>query len=30
LDAGTLTIEVIRVIVDGQVIESDGKTENGH
>lgn len=28
LDAGTLTIEVTRVVVDGQVIESDGKTEN--
>jgi integrase len=28
LDAGTLTIEVTRVVVDGKVIESDGKTEN--
>ena len=28
LDAGTLSIEVTRVVVDGQVIESDGKTEN--
>ena len=28
LDAGTLAIEVTRVVVDGQVIESDGKTEN--
>jgi hypothetical protein len=28
LDAGTLPIEVTRVVVDGQVIESDGKTEN--
>jgi integrase len=28
LDAGTLTIETTRVVVDGQVIESDGKTEN--
>jgi integrase len=28
LDAGTLTIEVTRVVVDGRVIESDGKTEN--
>jgi integrase len=28
LDAGTLTIQVTRVVVDGQVIESDGKTEN--
>jgi integrase len=28
LDAGTLTIESTRVVVDGQVIESDGKTEN--
>jgi integrase len=28
LDAGTLTIEITRVVVDGQVIESDGKTEN--
>jgi len=24
LDAGTLTIEVTRVVVDGRVIESDG------
>ena len=28
LEAGTLTIEITRVVVDGQVIESDGKTEN--
>jgi integrase len=28
LDAGTLAIEVTRVVVDGKVIESDGKTEN--
>jgi integrase len=28
LDAGTLTIEITRVVVDGRVIESDGKTEN--
>ncbi len=28
LDAGTLTIETTRVVVDGKVIESDGKTEN--
>jgi integrase len=28
LNAGTLTIEVTRVVVDGRVIESDGKTEN--
>jgi integrase len=28
LDMGTLAIEVTRVVVDGQVIESDGKTEN--
>ena len=28
LDPGTLSIEVTRVVVDGQVIESDGKTEN--
>jgi integrase len=28
LDAGTLTIEITRVVVDGKVIESDGKTEN--
>jgi len=28
LDAGTLKIEVTRVVVDGRVIESDGKTEN--
>jgi integrase len=26
--AGTLTIEVTRVVIDGQVVESDGKTEN--
>jgi integrase len=28
LDGGTLQIEVARVVVDGKVIESDGKTEN--
>jgi integrase len=28
MDAGTLSIEITRVVVDGQVIESDGKTEN--
>jgi len=28
LDAGTVTIETTRVVVDGKVIESDGKTEN--
>ena len=28
LDAGTLQIETTRVVVDGKVIESDGKTEN--
>src|SRR4029077_4125564 len=28
LDVETLTIEVTRVVVDGRVIESDGKTEN--
>jgi len=28
LDAGTLAIELTRVVVDGKVIESDGKTEN--
>jgi integrase len=28
LDAGTLTIETTRVVVDGRVIESDGKTAN--
>lgn len=28
LDAGTLTIEITRVAVDGKVIESDGKTQN--
>lgn len=28
LEAGTLTIASTRVVVDGQVIESDGKTEN--
>jgi integrase len=28
LDAGTLTIETTRVVVDGKVIESDGKTAN--
>jgi integrase len=27
-EAGTLTIETTRVVVDGRVIESDGKTEN--
>ncbi len=27
-DAGTLTVERTRVVVDGQVVESDGKTEN--
>jgi integrase len=27
-DAGTLAIETTRVVVDGKVIESDGKTEN--
>jgi hypothetical protein len=26
--AGTLEIEATRVVVDGEVIESDGKTEN--
>ena len=26
LDAGTLAIETTRVVVDGRVIESDGKT----
>jgi len=28
LDAGTLAIEATRVVVDGRVIESDGKTES--
>ena len=28
LGSGTLAIEVTRIVVDGQVIESDGKTEN--
>jgi integrase len=28
LDAGTLAIEGTRVVVDGRVVESDGKTEN--
>ena len=28
LDAGTLGIETTRVVIDGKVIESDGKTEN--
>jgi integrase len=28
LEAGTLQIEATRVVVDGKVIESDGKTEN--
>jgi integrase len=28
LDAGKLTLEVTRVVVDGQVVESDGKTQN--
>ncbi len=28
LDAGKLTIETTRVVVDGKVVESDGKTEN--
>jgi len=28
LDQGTLTIETTRVVVNGRVIESDGKTEN--
>jgi integrase len=28
LEAGTLAIETTRVVVDGQVIQSDGKTEN--
>jgi integrase len=28
LDVGTLSIEITRVVVDGRVIESDGKTEN--
>jgi integrase len=27
-EAGTLTLERTRVVVDGQVVESDGKTEN--
>jgi hypothetical protein len=29
LDEGTPTIEVIRVVADRRVIESDGKAENG-
>ena len=28
LDTGTLSIEITRVVVDGRVVESDGKTEN--
>ena len=28
LEAGTLTTETTRVVIDGKVIESDGKTEN--
>lgn len=28
LDAGTLSIDITWVVVDGRVIESDGKTEN--
>lgn len=28
LDAGTLAIEITRVVADGRVVESDGKTEN--
>jgi integrase len=28
LDTGTLAIEITRVVIDGKVIESDGKTEN--
>ena len=28
LDAGMLTLEMTRVVIDGQVVESDGKTEN--
>ena len=28
LDAGKLTIEMTRVVVDGKVVESDGKTQN--
>ena len=28
LNAGTLAIETTRVVVDGRVIESDGKTDN--
>jgi integrase len=28
LEAGTLTTETTRVVVDGRVVESDGKTEN--
>jgi hypothetical protein len=28
VEAGTLTLERTRVVVDGQVVESDGKTEN--
>jgi integrase len=28
LNTGTLSIEITRVVVDGRVVESDGKTEN--
>jgi integrase len=28
LTAGTLSIEITRVVIDGRVVESDGKTEN--
>jgi hypothetical protein len=28
LDGGKLTIEMTRVVVDGKVVESDGKTQN--
>jgi integrase len=28
LDAGTLAIEITRVVINGRVVESDGKTEN--
>jgi hypothetical protein len=28
LEAGPLSIEITRVVIDGRVIESDGKTEN--
>jgi integrase len=27
-EAGTLTLEITRVVVDGRVVQSDGKTEN--